>query len=72
LKRTELIRELEQAGCVLLRHGGRHDIFHQPQTGRTQAVPRHREINEILALPMGQLEALAANPTAIGGASRVN
>jgi len=49
LKRADLIRELEQAGCVLLRHGARHDIFHQPQTGRTQPVPRHREINEILA-----------------------
>jgi len=49
LKRTDLIRELEQAGCFLLRHGGRHDIFHQPRTGRTQPLPRHREINEILA-----------------------
>ncbi|QPN71510.1 type II toxin-antitoxin system HicA family toxin [Synechococcus sp. CBW1108] len=49
MKRSDLIRELEQAGCVLLRHGARHDIFHQPQTGRTQPVPRHREINEILA-----------------------
>ncbi|MFU8884474.1 MAG: type II toxin-antitoxin system HicA family toxin [Cyanobacteriota bacterium] len=49
MKRTDLIKDLEQAGCVLLRHGGRHDIFHQPRTGRTQPVPRHREINEILA-----------------------
>ncbi|MCT0228373.1 type II toxin-antitoxin system HicA family toxin [Synechococcus sp. CS-1331] len=49
MKRADLIRELEQVGCVLLRHGARHDIFHQPQTGRTQPVPRHREINEILA-----------------------
>jgi predicted RNA binding protein YcfA (HicA-like mRNA interferase family) len=49
LKWTDLIRKLEKAGCVLLRHGGRHDIFHQPSTGRTQPVPRHREINEILA-----------------------
>ncbi|MCP9910849.1 type II toxin-antitoxin system HicA family toxin [Cyanobium sp. BA20m-p-22] len=49
MRRADLIRELEQAGCVLLRHGARHDIFHQPQTGRTQPVPRHREINEILA-----------------------
>ena len=27
MKRTDLIRKLEQAGCVLLRRGGRHDIF---------------------------------------------
>ncbi|WP_371811787.1 type II toxin-antitoxin system HicA family toxin [Synechococcus sp. LA31] len=32
---------MEQAGCVLLRHGGRHYIFHQPRTRRTQPVPRH-------------------------------
>lgn len=49
MKRLDLIRELEQAGCVLLRHGGRHDIYHNPKTGRSEPVPRHREINEILA-----------------------
>jgi mRNA interferase HicA len=49
VKRLDLIRELEQAGCVLLRHGGRHDIYHNPKTGRSEPVPRHREINEILA-----------------------
>jgi len=49
VKRLDLIRELEQAGCVLLRHGGRHDNYHNPKTGRSEPVPRHREINEILA-----------------------
>lgn len=49
MKRTDLIRQLEQAGCVLLRHGSKHDIFHQPRTGMTQPVPRHRDINERLA-----------------------
>ena len=49
MKRLDLIRELEQAGCSLLRHGGRHDIYHNPETGRSEPVPRHREINEILA-----------------------
>lgn len=41
--------ELEKAGCQLLRHGSRHDIYHNPETGRSQPVPRHRDINEILA-----------------------
>ena len=41
--------ELEQAGCVLLRHGANHDIYHNPETGRSQPVHRHREINELLA-----------------------
>ena len=49
MKRLDLIQELLQAGCVLLRHGGRHDIYHNPRTGRSEPVPRHREINEILA-----------------------
>jgi mRNA interferase HicA len=49
VKRRDLISKLEGAGCTLLRHGGRHDIYHNPQTGKSQPVPRHREINEILA-----------------------
>jgi len=49
VKRRDLVVELEQAGCVLLRHGSRHNIYHNPKTGRSQPVPRHREINELLA-----------------------
>jgi predicted RNA binding protein YcfA (HicA-like mRNA interferase family) len=49
VRRGELIRELEQQGCVLLRHGGRHDIYANPATGQKQPVPRHNEIDEYLA-----------------------
>jgi mRNA interferase HicA len=49
VKRNDLVRQLEEAGCILLRHGGKHDIYHNPRTGMTQPVPRHREINEYLA-----------------------
>jgi mRNA interferase HicA len=49
VKRLDLVRALEQGGCILLRHGSRHDIYHNPGTGRSEPVPRHREINEILA-----------------------
>lgn len=49
MKRSELISKLEKSGCRLLRGGARHDIYHQPATGRSEPVPRHREINEILA-----------------------
>jgi hypothetical protein len=49
LKRLDLVRRLEESGCVLLRHGSKHDIYHNPQTGRSEPVPRHREINEFLA-----------------------
>ena len=49
MKRRDLISELEQAGCILLRRGGGHDIYHNPRSGKSQPVPRHREINENLA-----------------------
>jgi len=49
MKRRDLIKRIEGFGCQLLRHGGKHDIYHNPKTGATQPVPRHKEINEILA-----------------------
>lgn len=49
MKRVELIRKLEEAGCLLIRHGGNHDWYRNPHTGISQPVPRHREINEHLA-----------------------
>ncbi|MFA7331736.1 MAG: type II toxin-antitoxin system HicA family toxin [Candidatus Delongbacteria bacterium] len=49
MKRQDLIRTLEQAGCVLLRHGGRHDWYQNPTTKISQPIPRHREIQESLA-----------------------
>lgn len=49
MKRRDLIAQLEQAGCYLIRHGGKHDIYHNPNTGKTEPIPRHREINERLA-----------------------
>jgi mRNA interferase HicA len=49
MKRRDLVAELEQAGCLLLRHGAKHDIYHNPKNGRSEPVPRHREINELLA-----------------------
>jgi len=49
MKRRDLIRQLDKAGCALLRHGAKHDIYHNPDTGVSEPVPRHREINELLA-----------------------
>ena len=49
MKRTDLVRKLEEAGCELIRHGGNHDWYRNPKTGVSQPVPRHREINEFLA-----------------------
>jgi predicted RNA binding protein YcfA (HicA-like mRNA interferase family) len=49
MKRIDLIRAIESSGCVLIRHGGKHDWYRNPVTGMAQAVPRHREIQESLA-----------------------
>lgn len=47
MKRQILIKNLENAGYYLLRHGGEHDIYTNG-TIKVQ-VPRHRELNEITA-----------------------
>lgn len=49
MMRRDLIKRLERAGCVLLRHGKRHDWYHNPGTRVSQPVPRHAEIRESLA-----------------------
>jgi hypothetical protein len=36
-------------GCVLKRHGAKHDIYLNPANGRKTAVPRHTEIRGSLA-----------------------
>ena len=49
MKRLDLIRTIEGYGCVLVRHGGKHDWYRNPITGISQPVPRHRDIKEGLA-----------------------
>jgi hypothetical protein len=49
VKRVDLVRTIEGFGCVLVRHGGRHDWYRNPTTGVSQPVPRHREIKDHLA-----------------------
>ena len=49
MKRTDLIRKLEAIGCLLVRHGGKHDWYRNPKTGASQPVLRHQEIKEVLA-----------------------
>ena len=47
MKRKDLEKKLLKAGFILIRHGGRHDVF---QRGKDEEqLPRHSEINEILA-----------------------
>jgi len=49
MKRKEFVRRLKKDGCVLLRSGGRHDIYINLSTGKKQPVPRHIEIDNNLA-----------------------
>lgn len=49
MKHRDLIAALERAGCVLLRNGAKHDIYHNPESGKSEPVPRHRDVNELLA-----------------------
>ena len=49
MKRRELIREIENSGCILIRPGGRHDWYQNPKTKVSQPITRHKEIKEYLA-----------------------
>ncbi len=62
MKRTDLIRKLEEADCKFIRHGGNHDWYGNPKTGISQPIPRHREINEFLAKHI--LKKLGPSPQA--------
>ena len=46
MKRRNLVKELEDMGCVFIRHGGKHDWYQNPKTKVSQPVPRHRKIND--------------------------
>jgi mRNA interferase HicA len=49
MKRKELLKSITSRGCVFLRHGGKHDLYINPKTGKKQPIPRHDEIDEHLA-----------------------
>lgn len=49
MKRKELIRHLTAHRCELLREGGNHSWWHNPEQNRRSAVPRHNEITDQLA-----------------------
>ena len=48
MKRRDVIRELKKMGYVLIRHGGKHDWYQNPNTRVSQPVPRHRELKDSL------------------------
>jgi predicted RNA binding protein YcfA (HicA-like mRNA interferase family) len=49
MKRRDLVRHLEAAGCVLLREGASHTLYVNPLTKAKEAIPRHSEVKKHLA-----------------------
>ena len=49
MKKRTLTRHLRQQGCSLLRQGRNHEWWQNTQTGERSAVPRHNEVQDILA-----------------------
>ncbi|HEY95034.1 MAG TPA: type II toxin-antitoxin system HicA family toxin [Dehalococcoidia bacterium] len=49
MKRKELVKKILNSGCILVRHGSKHDWYQNPDSKISQPVPRHREIAESLA-----------------------
>jgi mRNA interferase HicA len=49
VKRRDFIAHLTRAGCVLVREGAKHSWWGNPANNRRSAVPRHREISDVLA-----------------------
>ena len=49
MNRVDLVRTISGFGCILVRHGKRHDWYRNPITGVSQPVPRRREIKDHLA-----------------------
>ena len=37
----QLYAELKAAGCYVVRHGGEHDVWFSPKTGKKFSIPRH-------------------------------
>ncbi len=47
MKKRDLEKALRQMGWRFIRHGGKHDVWTDGE--HEEAIPRHREINEMLA-----------------------
>jgi hypothetical protein len=49
MKKGELLKRITAQGCIFVKHGKKHDFYKNPRTGKEERIPRHNEINEILA-----------------------
>ncbi len=56
MKRRDLVKLFEKNGWYFLRDGGRHDIYTNGEV--SEPIPRHKEINEVLAKKLIQKHGL--------------
>lgn len=49
MKRRDVEQHLRSHGCQFHHHGGLHDVWTNPYTGRSASVPRYDEIKTGLA-----------------------
>ena len=49
MKRNLLLKRIRKQGAVFVRHGSKHDIYENPQTGVIEQIPCHTDIEENLA-----------------------
>jgi len=64
VKKRKLIKEIKKLGFKFARHGASHDIF--SLDGKGLPIPRHREINEMLA------QVILKNAERISNESRIS
>jgi hypothetical protein len=48
MKRTKLIKYLNQHNCGFVKHGKKHDKFMNHITGKKTVIPRYPEIDDYL------------------------
>ena len=49
MKRQKLLKEIVKRGAVFVRHGANHDIYENPQINASTQIPRHSDVNELVA-----------------------
>jgi predicted RNA binding protein YcfA (HicA-like mRNA interferase family) len=49
MKRAKLLKYLKENGCDFFKEGTNHTIFINRKTNNLSTIPRHNDINDILA-----------------------
>lgn len=49
MKRDQLIKHIEKHSCYFFREGKKHTIYCNSKNNKVSSIPRHREIDNMLA-----------------------